>query len=635
MSNELSVIRQRFIEGDVQVASMLPSAIRESWLRCADQTLPMSCKLEYSFIRPDLLDQLKYQNEELLTVSNRHVEQLFRAVAGAGWSVLLTDQDCNALQVRQANRLSNSRIAQAFKDGIMLNENVVGTTAMSCAVNSKKFSRVFGGEHYKEQHNTFHCAAAPVFDHMGRLCASLDITNEHSINDMAVFYMLETCARNIQKSLILNLSDTYVIEIIPSSGQFGDITNLLLAITPEGKMVGCNEAASTFISDQRRFFDTWFDGLFSSDFQLVTSKRAANGEPFYLTLHSGVTLASRIIRTPQDAPVKHTSQFNYPATVEIKPESQTTFGDEQLTKSVQRGARVLNRLPVMLYGESGVGKEVTARHLHDASQCRGKFISINCASIPENLIESELFGYQAGAFTGADKNGFKGRIAEADKGTLFLDEIGDMPLALQSRLLRVLETREVSPLGSSKEHKVDFQLICATNVNLEQAIDEGRFRQDLYFRLKGFAIPIKPLRERDDKLAIAATIVNADCQHKQSLSAEVKRFIQCYNWPGNIRELRNVLLYADAIGDETTLIQMDELPDEYQTCQTCVSQPAISTSAQPMGSGRLLDQASQELINQVVEDCSGNMSQAAKTLGISRATLYRKLAKERSDSALN
>ena len=130
MSNELSVIRQRFIEGDVQVASMLPSAIRESWLRCADQTLPMSGKLEYSFIRPDLLDQLKYQNEELLTVSNRHVEQLFRAVAGAGWSVLLTDQDCNALQVRQANRLSNSRIAQAFKDGIMLNENVVGTTAM-------------------------------------------------------------------------------------------------------------------------------------------------------------------------------------------------------------------------------------------------------------------------------------------------------------------------------------------------------------------------------------------------------------------------------------------------------------------------------------------------------------------------
>ena len=129
--------------------------------------------------------------------------------------------------------------------------------------------------------------------------------------------------------------------------------------------------------------------------------------------------------------------------------------------------------------------------------------------------------FQKTIFTGADKNGFKGRIAEADKGTLFLDEIGDMPLALQSRLLRVLETREVSPLGSSKEHKVDFQLICATNVNLEQAIDEGRFRQDLYFRLKGFAIPIKPLRERDDKLAIAATIVNADCQHKQSLSAEV------------------------------------------------------------------------------------------------------------------
>ena len=302
---------------------------------------------------------------------------------------------------------------------------------------------------------------------------------------------------------------------------------------------------------------------------------------------------------------------------------------------MELGARVLNRLPVMLYGESGVGKEVTARHLHDASQCQGKFISINCASIPENLIESELFGYQAGAFTGADKKGFKGRIAEADKGTLFLDEIGDMPLALQSRLLRVLETREVSPLGSSKEHKVDFQLICATNVNLEQAIEEGRFRQDLYFRLKGFAIPIKPLRERDDKLAIAQTILAADCQYKQQLSTEVSRFIECYNWPGNIRELRNVLLYADAIGDDSQTVQMDELPEEYQTCQSCVASTATANTSAPADSGRLLDQASQDLINRVVEDCSGNMSLAAKKLGISRATLYRKLAKDRSGTALN
>ena len=210
-----------------------------------------------------------------------------------------------------------------------------------------------------------------------------------------------------------------------------------------------------------------------------------------------------------------------------------------------------------------------------------------------------------------------------------------MPLALQSRLLRVLETREVSPLGSSKEHKVDFQLICATNVNLEQAIEEGRFRQDLYFRLKGFAIPIKPLRERDDKLAIAQTILAADCQYKQQLSTEVSRFIECYNWPGNIRELRNVLLYADAIGDDSQTVQMDELPEEYQTCQSCVASTSTSNTSAPADSGRLLDQASQDLINRVVEDCSGNMSLAAKKLGISRATLYRKLAKDRSGTALN
>ena len=635
MNNEISVIRRRFDEGDIQVANMLPGAIRESWLRCANQSINMSSKLEYSHVRPDILAQLKNKNEELLTVSNRHIEQLYRAVAGAGWSVLLTDTQCNALQVRQANRLNNSRIASAFRDGVVLNETNVGTTAMSCALNNKQFTRVFGAEHYKEQHNAFHCAAAPVFDHMGRLCASLDITNEHALNDIAVFYMLETCARNIQKSLILNLRDTFVIEIIPSSGQFGDITNLLFGISPDGKMNGCNEAASTFLSHQSRFDDIWFDNLFSSDISMVKAKRAATGDPFYLTLHSGVTLASRVIRTPNDDASLISNVPKSKPVTETKPTPDTCFGDSQLEMSVQRGAKVLNRLPVMLHGESGVGKEVTAKHLHNASQCTGKFVSINCASIPESLIESELFGYQAGAFTGADKKGFKGRIAEADKGTLFLDEIGDMPLALQSRLLRVLETREVSPLGSATERKIDFQLICATNVNLEQAVEQGRFRQDLYFRLKGFAIPIKPLRERENKLAIADTILAKDCQAKTTLSAEVKQFIECYTWPGNIRELRNALLYADAIGDENDTVELTELPDEYQTCQQCISHTSSANSTAEKNSGRLLDQASQNLINQVVEDCSGNISLAAKKLGISRATLYRKMAKERSLSALN
>lgn len=634
MNNELSVIRQRFDEGDTRVADRLPDAIRDSWLRCANQTIQMSGQLEYAYVRPDNLKELKSKNSRLLNISNRHVEQLFQAVAGAGWSVLLTDKDCTALQVRQASRLRNTRIASAFRDGVILNESTVGTTAMSCAVNSKQFSRVFGAEHYQQQHNSFHCAAAPVFDHLGRLCGSLDITNENSLNDMAVFYMLETCARNIQKSLILDLNDSYVLEIIPSSGQFGDITNLLLAITPDGQMTGCNEAASTFITDQRRFYETCFSDLFSSDFQSLSSRRAINGDPFFLTLHSGVTLASRVISLPHEDKSLARCKGKIKPVASGKKEPDTTFGDEGLKNSVARGAKVLNRLPVMLYGESGVGKEVTARHLHDASQCSGKFISINCASIPENLIESELFGYQPGAFTGADKKGFKGRIAEADRGTLFLDEIGDMPLALQSRLLRVLETREVSPLGSAREHKVDFQLICATNVDLKVAIEEGRFRRDLYFRLKGFEIPIKPLRERSDKLAIARRILNKDCQCKKHLSAEVAEFIERHTWPGNIRELRNVLLYADAIGEESKEVATYELPEEYQSCrgilvQTHESAPKHTTS------GRLLDQASQDLINQVVEDCKGNISQAAKKLGISRATLYRKLAKERDTTALN
>ncbi len=635
MNSELSTIHKRFYDGEVQVANKLPGTIRDSWLRCMDKTIPMSGNIEYRHVKPDTLDQLKYQHESLLRVSNRHIEQLYRAVAGAGWSVLLTDQQCHALQVRRSERLTNSGIKSAFIDGVVLNEEAVGTTAMSCALNSKKFSRVFGAEHFKNQHHSFNCAAVPVFDHSGQVCGSLDITNEHPINDMAVFYMLETCAKNIQKSLILNLKDTFVIEVIPSSGQFGDITNLLLAITPDGKVSGCNEAASNFITGQNRYCETYFDAVFSTDFTIITSNRAAAGEPFYLQLHSGVTLATRVINTPQFVPQSDTGIHLPPINNQSSTDITSDFGDDQLNQTIKRAVRVINRLPVMLHGESGVGKEVTARYLHDASKCSGKFISINCASIPENLIESELFGYQAGAFTGADKKGFKGRIAESDKGTLFLDEIGDMPLTLQSRLLRVLETREVSPLGSAREQKVDFQLICATNVNLEQAIEDGRFRQDLYFRLKGISVFIKPLRDRMDKLAIANAILARDCEIKQALSDEVAQFINGYTWPGNIRELRNVLLYADAIGEGSSIVHLDEIPEEYHQCQSDLSDPLWQDNAESEQSGRLLAQANKRLITQVVDDCNGNMSKAAKRLGISRATLYRKLAKERDSSVLN
>lgn len=644
MMSQLQSIRQRFNEGDIQVANMLPKSIQDSWLRCNNHDLDMTCPAEYYQMTNDCLQSLKYRHNNLLSASNPHLEHLFRSVAPAGWSVLLTDTNCHALTVKRSAKVINSRIMSAFKDGVVLDEQSVGTTAMSCAFASGQFTRVFGGEHYKDQHNSFHCAAAPIFNEMGELCASLDITNEQPLDDYTVFFMLETCAKNIQKSLILNLPNAFILEIIPSSGQFGDVANLLLAVSTDGKIVGSNEASANFLISKGMRHSTSFENLFSSDFRIVESKRAIQGEPFYLQLHTGVTFVCRVLATPSNprttskSAANNLSLFN-PASNSITTtitdsnrrgaESDTainkTFGDQQLSATIDKAAKVIKRLPVLLLGESGVGKEVTAQHLHTTSQCSGKFVSINCSAIPENLIESELFGYHAGAFTGADKKGFKGRIVESHQGTLFLDEIGDMPLALQSRLLRVLETREVSPLGSAKSQKVDFQLICATHVNLEQAIAQGTFRQDLYFRLKGFALNIKPLRERTDKIAIAQSILTNECERKTSLSQSMMQFINCYAWPGNIRELRNVLLYADAIGDDTKTICTTELPDEYRNCIDC-SAPVTEVLAEPVN-GQLLEQANLQLIQQVVANCEGNMSQAARELGISRATLYRKLAK--------
>jgi transcriptional regulator with PAS, ATPase and Fis domain len=290
------------------------------------------------------------------------------------------------------------------------------------------------------------------------------------------------------------------------------------------------------------------------------------------------------------------------------------------------GSKVISRLPIVLLGESGVGKEVAAQYLHDKSECPGKFVSINCASIPETLIESELFGYQGGAFTGADKKGNKGRIVEAHNGTLFLDEIGDMPLVMQSRLLRVLETRKVNPLGSNVEKDVTFQLICATNVDLEKLVESGGFRKDLYYRIKGYSINLIPLRERADKVGIADIILHKDCHNKSKLDESIKVFIEKYDWPGNIRELRNALLYADAMNEGDENITLEELPEEYHHAVELL--PAQSCTSLGKKLNGKIDVEMEKLISTSLKQCKGNVSEAAKWLGISRATLYRKLSKK-------
>jgi transcriptional regulator with PAS, ATPase and Fis domain len=304
-------------------------------------------------------------------------------------------------------------------------------------------------------------------------------------------------------------------------------------------------------------------------------------------------------------------------------------GDTRWRASADKARKVLDKgIPILIQGESGVGKELFARALHDSSARKSApFVAINCAAIAENLIEAELFGYAPGAFTGARKEGSLGRFREAQGGTVFLDEIGDMPLALQTRLLRVLQERKVTPVGSGKAMEVDFALVCATHCKLREAAERGSFRQDLYYRINGLTVQLPALRERDDFAALTAKLLRE--LHPQAMvemDAALLNQLAAYPWPGNLRQYANMLRTACAMLDaDETHLEWRHLPDDI-TEALMASAPARSTPEPETFQN--LEDMSRAAIHQALENARGNLSAAARTLGISRQTLYRKLAAE-------
>ena len=320
-------------------------------------------------------------------------------------------------------------------------------------------------------------------------------------------------------------------------------------------------------------------------------------------------------------------------------------GDAHVCGQIARIRKVIGKnIPILIDGETGTGKDVLAMAIHRDSPCaQGPFIAVNCGSIPEALIEAELFGYAEGAFTGAAKRGGIGKILQANGGTLFLDEIGDMPYALQSRLLRVLQARTITPLGSAKDVAVDFALVCATHRNLREMVAQGEFREDLYYRINGLLVTLPPLRERTDLAITVDKILRAErfAGRRLSVAPAVLAVFARHQWPGNFRQLTNVLRTAAAMLDDSECsIGMTHLPqdfiDELDDYAADSAQPAAaiaSPCAESLASGELrLDDVTASAVAAALASHDGNVSAAARTLGVSRSTLYRKMARSPSRS---
>ena len=333
-----------------------------------------------------------------------------------------------------------------------------------------------------------------------------------------------------------------------------------------------------------------------------------------------------IAGTTSHKPAK-TTRGKQPIRVKAPELKELAGQDPRLQKGVRMGSRALaHELPVLIQGETGSGKEVMAKSLHlDSRRNGGPFVAVNCAAIPEGLIESELFGYREGAFTGSRKGGMTGRLEQAQTGTLFLDEIGDMPLALQARLLRVLQERTIAPLGGGDEIALDIAVICASHRDLKSLVAEGLFREDLYYRLNGVCLRIPAFRDRTDKQDFIHQFLQqlAPDGRRISIAPELMQQLLDYQWPGNIRQLETTLRVAIAFMEpDELLIDSSHISDDFLE-ELNGAEPL--TGGIPAGAANTLKDAELVTIRQVLEQNEGNVSATATELGISRATLYRKL----------
>ncbi len=288
---------------------------------------------------------------------------------------------------------------------------------------------------------------------------------------------------------------------------------------------------------------------------------------------------------------------------------------------------------ILIYGESGVGKELFAQSIHNCSQRKNNpFVAINCASIAPELIDSELFGYEGGAFTGASKNGQIGKFELANGGTLFLDEVAELPLHFQTKLLRTLETNQITRIGGSKNIPVDVRIIAATNCSLEKMIEEGLFREDLYYRLMVLNITIPPLREHPEDISLCAEFflqqsAQQNNLEKKMIDADAKKLMTEYRWPGNIRELRNVMNRVSILS-KSTIITREILAASLQPGSFSISKAEEKTAEMRINEKKIaIDRSNADLIKEVLSISKGNKRKAAELLGVSRKTFYRMLEK--------
>jgi transcriptional regulator of acetoin/glycerol metabolism len=644
-----------FVHGAAGTAAetTISTAIAASWRRCMiDYALDPALDQEPFVLDGHTLKEYRSRHEYLIQVASAEIDWLYDHIAMSGCALLLTDAGGIVLYEKADPTILETFRMAGLQLGADWSELRQGTNGMGTCIAENRPIIVHREEHFRSCHIGLSCTAAPIHDPDGSLVAVLDAstlnaqgTRETQTHVMALVHLsaklIEKCLflRHFQRSSVLRFHARPEFVNLQHDGA--------LALASDATVIAADEMALRLLGvGQRRELigrrvdeifdmraDEMMDPVSPSAAGLWPVRDALLGRRYFASLSNESTdeaFSKYRMRSPRGPDVL---QLTPPqATKDLLTLEDLAGEDPQMLRIVRSARRVAaSAVSVMIQGATGTGKELFARALHAASS-RAPFIALNCAAIPESLIESELFGYKSGAFTGARREGMKGTILQASGGTLFLDEIGDMPLALQTRLLRVLEEHEVVPLGGDKPMKVDLRVVCASHQNLRSMITRGQFREDLYYRLNGITLELPRLADRTDKEQLIRRLLSAETNDGRPVAIEMDAFQRLldYDWPGNIRELRNVIRTALAICDGG-VVRLRDLPSEVRIGI------ARDTRGEPQPTGPEVDPdnpydghlspieaAERQALVKAIRQTEGNMARAATVLQVSRSTLYRR-----------
>jgi sigma-54 dependent transcriptional regulator, acetoin dehydrogenase operon transcriptional activator AcoR len=619
------------------------SVIADSWSRCIGYGLHHDHEPEPANLNSDQHEALENGYQALLSTTETEVLPYYdNIMSNSRCLILLADAQARVLKGWGDQRITESHLRPWFRPGANWHEKVAGTNAIGTSIATESPIQVQRNEHFLKLNRSIISSAAPIFDTDRQLVGVLSAFSDAYLPQAHTLGMVRLLSQSVENRLIVRQlgGEHFILTLNTTADNIDSPWSGLIAFDHSGRVIAFNQRANQLLGEALVGRD--LSSLFIENRNQILNH--SHNAPVRLTTTQRVRL-SGLLKRPASlaassaAPSGPTPRAPSPRPVsgqvrDIVSLDDIEHGDPLVRRCADQASKVLERgVPILICGETGVGKEVMVKALHGNSQRQSQpLVSVNCAAIPPELVESELFGYEAGAFTGARAQGSLGLIRKADKGILFLDEIGEMPLAAQSRLLRVLQEREVTPVGSTERIPVDILLVSATNRPLAHRIEDGGFRADLYYRINGLSLEIPPLRERMDRGELIRQIyqTHRDEDQPEQLNSEVMAALENHPWPGNIRQLTNIIRVAVAIADGDA-VQLWHLPEdflaEYGGHTATVQKPVFDASTyneSPRANGGDRDDPMSHTLV-VYRQCMGNVSRAAKELSVSRNTLYKRL----------